>query len=281
MRYFYSSSRQLIKRRKPLTTASSKHNLFNPDYNHNTSKSFLKVIKLLLIIFIMSFVVYSLFFSPKFAISSIRVEKNNQLINDDLINLSLNKYKGKNIFLTKEADIRQDLEKNIKNMAFFNIQKNIPDTIEITIQEYKDVLNLIVYFEKIEKTYLINENGDITKENVTADDLPYVYLRTIQNQDKQHFALDKTEIEYLLSSKKYFEEKFNIEVKSIDYFQIEHEIHLNTVKNFSVWLDFDESYLTQLHALKLALSKLDIFNTPLLYIDLRIANGQKIIFKKR
>ena len=47
-------------------------------------------------------------------------------------------------------------------------------------------------------------------------------------------------------------------------------------------IDLEKDLLRQIEKLKKALPKLDIYNEPLLYIDLRISgtNTEKVIFKR-
>ena len=67
------------------------------------------------------------------------------------------------------------------------------------------------------------------------------------------------------------------------YKPVEREVHLKTEKDFAIWLDLGKTYEQQLDKLKRTLERLDIYNTPLQYIDLRISSqtGEKIIFRRR
>ncbi len=68
-----------------------------------------------------------------------------------------------------------------------------------------------------------------------------------------------------------------------EYLVREREVHLRTEKNFIVWIDMEKDLNIQLDKLKKVLGKLNIYNTPLEYIDLRISgtDNEKVIFKRR
>ncbi len=96
-------------------------------------------------------------------------------------------------------------------------------------------------------------------------------------------VIDPSKLDYILDTKAYFEDKFGLRVVEVEYKKTAREIHLITEKNFAIWIDIQVSYEDQLKKLKKTLVKLDIYNEPLEYIDLRIAggHGDKIIYKRR
>jgi len=74
-----------------------------------------------------------------------------------------------------------------------------------------------------------------------------------------------------------------MKILEAEYKVIPRELHLKTEKYFIIWLDIQKPFEDQLKKLKKALVKLDIFNEPLEYIDLRISgeSGDKIIYKRK
>jgi len=278
--------------RKPLHYHPEKQKKLNSEWrsrnkfihhreDHKQTGTIKKLLKIILLISAICLGIYYFFISDIFIIENIKTEINGQASNNPEILRILNKYKYKNIFLVKSEDIKQEVKNINKNSAFLDIQKELPNTIKIVIQEYKDMLNVSLNIDNIEKKIVLNQNGAISQENFHEEDLPLLFMKSTKHTSDEEFYLSKEEIDYILGAKKYFEEKFNILIDYINYYQLEHEIHLITEKEFEVWLDMEQPYLTQLYALKVALSELDIFSTPLLYIDLRIVNGEKVIFKKK
>lgn len=88
---------------------------------------------------------------------------------------------------------------------------------------------------------------------------------------------------YILNSSKTFEEKFGMKIVEMDFLKQARELHLKTEKGFELWLDTQIPFEKQFFKLKKAMSALDIYGQPLLYIDLRISgsNGEKVIFKRK
>jgi cell division septal protein FtsQ len=275
---FYNTLPKNRKRRKTTFSKNTKNNVFEPSDHKKKYRNIKRFLELFISIISIVFILYFFFYSDFFKVNEIRVNDNGREEFDMKILNTLLSYKGKNIFFIDDQDIKNKLKSYISESAYYDIRKILPDTIKITILPYKDAINLIFKIDKVEKKYVINENGVISKENLNLADLPIVIL--MDATDTLNVAFKKQEISYMVSAKNYFEEKFNIMLTKMEYYQIEHELHLVTEKGFRVWLDIDQPYLTQIHALKIALSKLDIFSTPLLYIDLRVSNGQKIIFKE-
>ena len=68
-----------------------------------------------------------------------------------------------------------------------------------------------------------------------------------------------------------------------EYLFIEREVHLRTEKYFEIWIDMTKELNLQMEKLKKVLGKIDIYSTPLEYIDLRISgtDNEKVIYKPR
>lgn len=240
------------------------------------------MLKYILIFILISFLTYFFLLSSRFEIKNISIELNDKNIKNENLMKKIEKFKGKNIFLVNESNIEKELiNAEEDRIAFIKIEKELPNEIKVIMQEYKDSANISIKIKDgVEKKFVLNQNGKISKENIHIKELPLIIMKSNTQTEISNFSLKKDELAYIIEAKKYFEEKFNIATKIINYYQIEHEVHLITEKGFEVWLDIDQPYLTQLHALKISLSKLDIYNTKLKYIDLRVTNGQKVIFKK-
>jgi len=142
--------------------------------------------------------------------------------------------------------------------------------------------NLVYENSQVKKTYLINAIGYPIKENLENPNLPYIHLKSEDPVNPDQPIVESGELRYILEANTYFKERFGMRVIEILYKPNAREIHLLTEKNFYIWLDMQRSAEEQLKKLKKAAVKLDIYNTPLEYIDLRIAgsNGEKIIYKE-
>jgi hypothetical protein len=88
---------------------------------------------------------------------------------------------------------------------------------------------------------------------------------------------------YIINAINLYQQEFSMKVINAEYYVTEREVHLQTEKNFMVWLDMQKDLNEQLDKLKKVLNKLDIYHTALEYIDLRIdgVDNQKVIYKPR
>ncbi len=269
-------------KRNSFKISSYKNQIFKPGEGTKKIKKIHNFIRNFFILALICTTIYYFFFSDKFLIENINIEIEGEksIQEEDILDV-LDKFKYKNIFLVDKNAMIKDLEPFLINIAFFDIRRSIPNKLIIKIVEYKEIANLSIELDGIEKKFIMNQNAQVSRENLAEENLPTIYLKSSKQTAENVFTMTKEELQYIINAKSYFEEKFSIIVRYIDYYQIEREIHLMTEKEFSVWLDIDQPYLTQIHALKVAASKLDIFTTPLEYIDLRVSNGQKIIYRRK
>lgn len=243
--------------------------------------------KIIFIISILVFLaaIYGIFFSDYFEIKRIRAQSEEYLdesVRDKVIS-ALNKEINKNLLFIDLEKIEKDISQNFPQIQKTEIEKIYPDQIIINYREYPFVANYIHETPQIKKSYIINSQGQVIKEDLEKPGLTYIYEFSEENFNKNSPAIGSENLQYMLEAKKYFEEKFGINLNKIVYKRIAREVHLETEKNFRIWLDLQIDFAEQLKKLKKALVKLDIHNENLEYIDLRIAgnNGDKIIFKRR
>jgi len=249
-----------------------------------------KIIILLLIAFIIGGLVYLIFFSDFFLIQDYQIFEEGTQITD---NLQLNGLAdemlvNKNVLLLDENTVTARILKDNPEYKTVSLKKILPKSIEIDLVKYPVAANIIDDVDgadgiKIEKKYLVNSNGMIIAQNDENPDLPYIRVSTKEALGMNAFALDQEKLDYIIKLVNLFEEKFGINVQEADYLKAAREVHLKTEKNFEVWFDLGKDMLSQIDKLKRALPKLDIYKTPLEYIDLRISgtNAEKVIFKPR
>jgi hypothetical protein len=234
--------------------------------------------------------VYFIFFTEYFLINEFHVyeegtEISSNLELNELVRQHLN---GQNILFFDDSTMRGDILKNHPEYSTAAISKKLPDTIEVTLEKFPVTANIIDIIEgadglRVQKKYLVNSRGMIIMENEEIPDLPYIRISTSQALGLNAYPLDRQKLEYITGLVKVFEEKFGLRVVEAVYLKAAREVHLRTEKDFDVWFDLGKDMLLQIDKLKRALPKLDIYNTPLHYIDLRISgnNAEKVIFKRR
>lgn len=251
-------------------------------------KPFSKYLFLIILGLLFGTAFYFCFFTNTFLIKNISISGKSDNLPQNLDGYLSQAY-GINIFLLNEEKISEEITKihsDIKNITF---KRKLPDSIEITLDFYPEVVNFLIKKtpSDIAHSFVVNETGKISRNYYENQELQYL---TLENVDEEMFdsimnesiEFDIERIKKALNAKKLFEENFNIGVTEVKYYKIEREVHLKTEKGFSVWLDLTKSVEEQINKLKRGLSKLDIHNEALLYIDLRIGsqNGEKIIFRR-
>lgn len=246
---------------------------------------FKKLFKFLIIIGILTAIFYTFALSNKFIITEIQTEENsieNEGINKEIKSI-LQDQLGTNLAFTNTSELEKKVIEHFPAIQKINISKDYPNKLKIKFSKYSLVANVIHESSTLKKSYIINSIGYIAQENLENTRLPYIKLFSEEPVNQQLPLIETTKLEYILNAVRTFEERFGMRVVEVDYKKTPRELHLLTEKQFVIWLDIQQGLENQFRKLKKALVKLDIYNEPLEYIDLRIAgsNGDKIIYKRR
>ncbi|MCC6643809.1 FtsQ-type POTRA domain-containing protein [Candidatus Peregrinibacteria bacterium] len=251
---------------------------------------FKKILVFLLIILSLGGIFYFTFFTDYFQIDEFQVfEDDTEITNNLTLNrLITDELQNKNIITySPEQLITNILEQN-PEFQHVEVSKKYPKTIQITLEKYPLAANIVAVIKgadglRVQKKYLVNTKGMVIMENEENPDLPYIRIETDRALDLNSFPLDQEKLDYIIKLINLFEEKFGLKVLEAEYLKKAREVHLKTEKDFSVWFDLTKNMLSQIDKLKKALPKLDIYKTPLQYIDLRISgtNAEKVIYKTK
>lgn len=228
---------------------------------------------------------YAIFFSNYFLITEIQIN-NKDFQNESLagtIKKATKNILGKNLIFTDLEELNSKLTDKFPELQGIEMNKNYPQTIEITFKEFPFSANLKVESKNIKKSYVINSIGYAIKENLENTGLPYIKIKSDEPINTKVPVVEAAKLKYILDTIIYFEDKFGMRIVEVEYKKIPREIHLLTEKNFYIWIDMQYPAEEQLKKLKKALVKLDIYKESLSYIDLRIAgaSGDKIIYKRK
>jgi len=275
-----------IKRRKSKTSPMA---LIKPAKLKNPSNKWKKVLAIFLSIGIIAFSIYALFFSDYFTLEKYEVEEEDTVIeNNEVINQILDQSLGKNLATLSEGDLINQIKTAEPEIQKLSIIKVFPKTIRVAYEKYPTVANLIDTVGGVQKKFLVDSQGFLTEENGENPNLPYLKIetkevlpvRTTFLQDPKRSA---ERLNFALQAINLYEEKFGMKILYGQFKIRERELHLYTEKYFYVMIDMEKDIKPQLDKLKKALPKLDIYNTPLVYIDLRISgnNVEKVIFKRK
>lgn len=192
------------------------------------------------------------------------------------------KFIGKNLIFVKLEETIEKIKKENPNLEKFEVEKNYPKEIRIIFSKYKVVANIEFISPKEKQKFKINEIGYSVEKNAEDPNLPILRIVSEKEMEKNAPAITKEKLSEILQTMTFFEEKFGMKIIDATYLIRAREVHLRTEKLFSIWLDAQKPLENQLNKLRKAVPRLDIYNLPLEYIDLRIsgANGEKIIYRK-
>lgn len=253
---------------------------------------------------VFSGLVYLFFFTGFFEIKKIEIKGNSDSVEDkNMVNEYLQKYLGKNIIMFSSMKHETTLEEKIPYIKNLNISRNWPDTLTATLETFPMIANLRVdQPDGSSQFYIVNELGFISTIGVSNEELPTIVMDvtgtdfdlsmhpeesgtgevTDSNSLTVHQELIPQEmLETILKTKSDFEGKFNLQLLEVYYLKRAKELHLLTELEFYVWIDMTQDIDLQLAKLKKGLTKLNIYEDNIEYIDLRVTgqNGEKIIYK--
>jgi len=239
---------------------------------------------------IISTVIYVVFFSNFFTIRSYQLYEDETLITNNLeLNKVLNdKLRNQSLIFLETDSTSKVISENFPEYEKISFDRQFPQKLKITLKKYPSVANLIDIVQTqggplVQKKYLLNANGMATIENEENPELPYISMKTPAIIPIKSLAIAPEKMQYIIQATDLYEEKFGMKVIEAEYLKTEREVHLRTEKSFNVWIDMTKDLVPQIEKLKKAIPKLDIYNTPLEYIDLRISgtDAEKVIFKRR
>lgn len=228
---------------------------------------------------------YLLFFSPYLLVKEIYISEeniDNIALGEELKEAAKSEI-GKNILFVDTKELNANILDHFPQLENLEITKDYPNALKISFSEFPMVANVNNEAPNLKKSYIINSIGYAVKEDLKSTALPTITIKSAEPLNTANPVIEAKKLNYILNTITYFEEKFGMKVKEMLYKPAAHEVHIITEKDFAIWLDIEKPAQDQLKKLKKALVKLNIFNDPLLYIDLRIAggNGDKIIYKRR
>jgi cell division septal protein FtsQ len=248
-----------------------------------------KVLAVILAAGIVGYIIYAFFFSDYFIVKKYKVEEKGTVIeSNEILNGILATKIGQNLTLLNEDQLIGEIRKAQPEINKIGIKKVFPDTIVAQYEKFPTVANITNIVNGIQKKFLVDSQGFLTEENTDNPNLPYIKIETAAPMEVRTTFLSDPKrsaerLTYIIQAINLFEEKFGMKIIYAQFKLREREVHLYTEKYFYVMLDMEKDLATQLEKLKKALSKLDIYTVPLIYIDLRISGSdfEKVIYKRK
>jgi len=229
-------------------------------------------------------IVNTLFLTNKLNIKTIDIYEDGIFNSNNEIQTLLSSLIDSNIILLKTNELEPYLKEQFPQYESLKIEKNLPDTIIVTVENYPIVAELTIEtLDGAEQKFYLSSSGKTIEydENALLQEYLQITTETDQSVSIGSDIMTQEKLGFILEAIQSYEDRFGMKVLHAKYFQIEHETHLWTERNFYVWLDMTIDLDSQLNKLKKALPKLDIYESDLEYIDLRIEgiNGEKVIYK--
>ncbi len=226
-----------------------------------------------------------IFLSDYFTIDNIEANFDQERNIDQDINLTpiISKYLNQNLLLAQSSQIEKEIKTKHPQVSEVKINKLFPNQISIKIYTYEIVANVINKMERREKKFQILSSGYLLKEGSEDPALPYIVIKSETTFQPLSQIIPPNRLKYILEAANEFNKNYNMRIIDSEYLPTAREVHLRTEKNFAVWLDMEKPWEAQLNKLKRTLTKLNIYQTQLQYIDLRISsvNGDKVYYMER
>lgn len=234
-----------------------------------------KILKIILLISALTILIFStLLFTPIGNIEKIYISKNTNIRDSQKFKNILLTLKGKKLLLIKAEQINKFIYENIPNLKDVKVEKKLPNTIYINFNSYdnKFILN---------DEFVIDETGTVINKQENSTILKKLYIESETSLKVLDKILNKEQINKIEETVNTFEEKINLDVKSVKYLTKAREIHIKTPNGTNIWIDANKDIRSQIMKLKNAIPKIDPKNQFYYHIDLRIEakNAQKIFYK--
>lgn len=289
----YKSSLRLIRRKAIVP----KHNYYENAQNGKPSRNIRRFeafkaraslyTKVFIALFLSGAAVYVIFFTDFFTIEKIEIKGGQETLEEQkVVNDYLQEYLGGNILAFNANAHEENLMKDLNYLKTLQIYRVLPRTVIAKLETYPPAANI-----KIDsRFYVVNELGYISNIGVANETLPTISMDVTGTdleitEDRQINAqiIPADALKSIIESKTSFEGKFNLQILETEYLKRARELHFYTELHFYVWIDMTQDIDIQLAKMKKALTKLNIYETPLEYIDLRVSgrDGEKVIYKLR
>lgn len=242
------------------------------------------VLMLIIGLAILTGLIYLVGFSHFFDIKSWEIsEDGSKITNDEELNNLMKKQKYKNLIFLDENQLAGQVKTIHPEAKKVLVKKIFPQKIKIEIEKYPIIANVMNVVQGIQKKFITDAQGFLADENTENPELPYIKIFTNEVFTVHTTAVEQARLDYIVKAINLFQEKFSMKILNAEYYVREREVHLETEKNFTVWIDMEKDLNTQMEKLKKVLPKINIYSTPLEYIDLRISgtDNEKVIIKRR
>ena len=232
--------------------------------------------------------VYLIVASSFFDIKYIQYFEDNEPVEAAQFESILEPYRGRNLLFVPSADVEKIILQTYPDtIQKLQISKKFPTTLEANYSPFSQVLNLrtekTVDGATVQKKFILNSKGFAVEADIEYPELPFMFETVEEFPEIGTQFLPEDVAEKVVKAHESFVNTLGMKIMQIAYKQDAREIHMKTEKGFMVWLDLTQDVEKQVLKLKRALPKLDIYNTSLEYVDLRISgqNSERVIYRRK
>lgn len=248
--------------------------------------------KLALAFALIGVTVYLLFLSPLFALKEVEIQGTEETLPEQTeLSAYFQSHLGENLFLFDKDTYTEELMAMFPYLERVTIDRDFPNRLIVSVESSPNVANVeITKTDGTQIVFIVNSQGYVTAVGTPDETLPKIIMDVTGTDlllteevalmiKKELIPEDKLEL--ILTAEEGFEAKFDMQVVWTVYLKRAREIHLYTERDFYVWIDLSQDIEAQLDKLKFAGTELNIYESNLEYIDLRIfgGNGEKVIYK--
>jgi len=223
---------------------------------------------LIISLLILAGFVYILFFSPIFKVKIIVISGNKEISADEIRNSLV----CKNIFLTTEKEVENELFKKFPKILSLEIKRNLFERkLEINLKE-REEMGIVC---RADKCFYIDQEGVVFEGAPQTSGSLIILIRDYSQRDYKlgDKVFDKTILDNVSTVKEELLSGFNFRVASfdIDNFPPE-ELRVMTSEGWYILFSLKRDVKSQLQALGMVLEEKIKNRIGLQYIDLRIEN---------
>ena len=223
------------------------------------------------------------FFLFYFSVNSIVIhkEKDDLNIQNGKMLQMLELVKGENLFILSNEFLEKQIQIRFPELEYVDVQKKYPSTIEVSAKTSPLVLKLVYSVKGEEDQFFgfIGEKGRFFENG--SDDIFTVYDQDERDSFIMHLdpIFTPEEVSEMLEGKKMLESVTKRKIVSAKVLRDAQEIHFVDEQKVDYWFFLGKSFDQQVEKLGRTLQEKNIYEFPLLYIDLRI--GRKVIYKNK
>lgn len=313
--YYPTKSRWHTKSRRRKSNIKKTRKLLKNNIRNNIISFINRMAGFIMLGIFFVVIIIILLFSSYFSITNIEVHRQDFNVDTASVSNELNQYIGKNILLFPRVRITKAIQNAFPEFSSVKVKKILPNKIQIELDQHEIVANLKVFYvlpeaeldeeeasgivdldkalngafsldtedepdkgpQTIEQKSLLNKIGQAIFNQEENLELITVTIDTLtQPIVDREFVIPTERMDYIFDSMKYFNNLFDMQVESIQYFPIAREVHFTIDNGLVVWLTFEKGYKKQIDKLNIIYEAAEFNADSIAYIDLRVQ--EKVIY---